>query len=307
MESMVYDLKNWKCFITVAEEGSIRQASKILKKNPSTISRSITALSNSLNLTLFKTEGKYLRLTPAGEEAYKKFAPLIAALDSNIQELNPEIREENQLLRIVASPGFSYSNVVKAVLRFQQEHPRTRFWLESMAYGSENFGLLGAGLDLIISSKQYKQANCVSTQVATHKNVCLRSTCLSATKLLHPLELNRFELVGNIHHIEKTVFKNNKDGQEISIPLNYAVVSDNTNLLLKLMEDKDAIMVGCPLPMATSLIEQGRFYIPLSGWSLPEVKMFAYYRTVSKSSTSLVESFLKVLKDTAHELEASDL
>lgn len=68
IELMNFDWDQAKTFLTVADEGSLSGAARVLGQTQPTVSRQISALEKSLNVTLFERTGRSVTLTQFGVE-----------------------------------------------------------------------------------------------------------------------------------------------------------------------------------------------------------------------------------------------
>ncbi|MFW1677472.1 LysR family transcriptional regulator [Pontibacter sp. JAM-7] len=93
MDNLNY--KHLRYFLTVAEEGSISQASERLNLTPQTISGQLRLLEAQLNCTLLQKQGRGLELTPAGRRI-RDYARQIFAIGDAMQE---QLRSDSPLNR----------------------------------------------------------------------------------------------------------------------------------------------------------------------------------------------------------------
>ena len=67
-KSIAFDWNQVRAFLVAAEEGSLSAAARVLRQTQPTLSRQVTALEDSLGVTLFERGHRQLRLTEAGLE-----------------------------------------------------------------------------------------------------------------------------------------------------------------------------------------------------------------------------------------------
>lgn len=80
------NLKHLYYFWLTAQEGSITKASEILDLAPQTLSSQISTLESSMELMLFKREGRRLILSPAGKEVFI-YASKIFEITNQLEEM----------------------------------------------------------------------------------------------------------------------------------------------------------------------------------------------------------------------------
>jgi DNA-binding transcriptional LysR family regulator len=66
------DLHKLKCFCTVADAASLRQASEVLRLSPGAVSKAVKSLEDSLGSELFTMSGRSLVLTSEGKTVYER-------------------------------------------------------------------------------------------------------------------------------------------------------------------------------------------------------------------------------------------
>lgn len=123
------DLSKLDIFYTVANEGSVNKAAKVLNITQSALSRSIMLFEHSLKMTLFERSSKGMRLTPQGERVYE-FAKHIMqeakSFEEAFYETHGEIEGE---LRVITTPFLGTEWFLPKVQKFLEDHPKIRLKL----------------------------------------------------------------------------------------------------------------------------------------------------------------------------------
>lgn len=104
------DLGSWKIFLSLAESRSFSVTAEAFGVEPSTISRTLGTLENSLGQKLVDRSARPLELTPKGLWAVKRIAPIIRSHEKLIDEMT----EDSTGLE-GADPGFRCSWLCDAV------------------------------------------------------------------------------------------------------------------------------------------------------------------------------------------------
>ena len=78
-----YSLDDMRLFWLVAQAGSFRQAAEQEGVPPSTLSRRINALEQTLGLRLLHRDAHRINLTGTGRQYFERFGPLFNELDDN--------------------------------------------------------------------------------------------------------------------------------------------------------------------------------------------------------------------------------
>ena len=295
MSNFTYDLFSWKCFLALVEKGTLRKASKALSLDPSSISRRIANLEEELQTKLLEQQGRQLFLTPEGKAALQNFAPIVEAADAAMKNIPRRAAPDPQFLHIVAPIGYTSTIVRRTVSRFMTMYPDHRFWLESGRYGAEDFDQLGRGIDMIISTIAREHSAFAMIEISDHRNCCFASPSFLAR---HPLEKPRdllgLPLAGNTQFITNRTFTNAKTGEAVSRPFTYALLSDNTNILMDWTANGNGVLINSPFTAAVPYITEERLFPVMTDWHLPNNHVYAY---VSKRDIADPRKPLSVLVD----------
>ncbi|MES2948348.1 MAG: LysR family transcriptional regulator [Pseudomonadota bacterium] len=139
------DLQQLKCFVAVAETGSIARAAEKLHLSASPLSRQIMALESKLDLTLFLREGKRLQLSAQG----RRYLPQCQSLLADAQRLAAQARDESKGLSGLLHIGYVDSALFHGVLpqavqALKAKRPKLRMRLQAMR-SAEQFAALRSG------------------------------------------------------------------------------------------------------------------------------------------------------------------
>lgn len=120
------DMRQIKYFLTIAREGQVTRAAKILNMEQPPLSRQLKQMEDELGVKLFDRHGKGLQLTDAGILLKKKAETLLAYFDETIEE----VRELEQGVKGVLSIGAVVSCISllpKRIEQFRRNYPQVSF------------------------------------------------------------------------------------------------------------------------------------------------------------------------------------
>lgn len=302
MASEIDNLETWRIFLEYVRTGSVRETARLLKVDPSVISRRIDALESALGLQLTVRSGRSRLLTETGANAARRFAPILRSAGIAQAALRKGAPAVERTLHIVAPIGYTHEIVRRAAVRFAARYRSVRFWLESWPYGAERFQDLGAGIDLIITTIRRANPAFHIEELSKHRTICTASpSFLRQFPLLkRPGDLMDLPLAGNVQFITGQVFRHRKTGEEVAIDPSFQILSDNSQALAEIAATGDALLLGCPYTVAAPFIREGRLVEALPDWRLPDNHVFAYSAEAEWSNPdSLVSSFVRCLKETS--------
>jgi DNA-binding transcriptional LysR family regulator len=87
MEVENMDMRQLKYFLTIAKEGQVTRAAKLLNMEQPPLSRQLKLMEEELGVKLFDRNGKGLKLTDSGELLKQKAESLLLQFDESIREV----------------------------------------------------------------------------------------------------------------------------------------------------------------------------------------------------------------------------
>jgi DNA-binding transcriptional LysR family regulator len=118
------DLKQTQYFVALYEEQSMTRAAQRLHIVQPALSMQIAKLEQDVGRQLFRRHSRGVTPTPAGDEMYALFAPIVTAFNSAKTKV---VRSGGQLLghvEVGVLPSLGHSILPDALLSFAAMHPR---------------------------------------------------------------------------------------------------------------------------------------------------------------------------------------
>ena len=119
-----YSLDDMRLFWLVAQAGSFRKAAEQEGVPPSTLSRRINALEQTLGLRLLHRDAHRINLTGTGRQYFERFGPLFNELDDISGDLHAEKHEPAGTLRVAVPVNTMYRWLATALNQFQLRYPK---------------------------------------------------------------------------------------------------------------------------------------------------------------------------------------
>jgi DNA-binding transcriptional LysR family regulator len=148
------DLKRLRTFVTVAEHGTVLEASRLLGVTQPALSRQLMELNGELGLDLFRRAGRRLALTAEGEQMLEHCRAVLGHADLLDERIASFRQGEAGLLRIAAAPQ-TIEHVLPTLLhRYAGRHPGVKVKvIEAVAF--DHFDLVVRGdVELAINVAQ---------------------------------------------------------------------------------------------------------------------------------------------------------
>ncbi|MBR9830170.1 MAG: LysR family transcriptional regulator [Oceanospirillales bacterium] len=164
-----------RSFHRVAECRSFKAAAEQLAVPTSNLSRYIASLEKHLDTRLIERTTQQMRLTQAGEQLYARTFPLLAALDSALEEISQDSRQIHGTLRLLLpdSPQFAM-----LLTHFARRHPALNIHCETSLSGRNLMqDLVSDGFDLVLTFNrgQLEDSGWIARKVASWPSIVVGS------------------------------------------------------------------------------------------------------------------------------------
>jgi LysR family transcriptional regulator, regulator of abg operon len=127
-------LSQFRCFIAVAEAGSVRQAARNLNLSQSSVTKSVQQLEESLRAELFLRGSHGLSPTAVGKMLINR----VKSIDGELRQIRNDVETirggASGEIRICASPAVSVGVLPRTVTDFRKTRPNVGFYIEEGGY-----------------------------------------------------------------------------------------------------------------------------------------------------------------------------
>jgi len=117
-------LRALRYFVKVVETGSFTKAAAIFSVPPSSLSRRVADLENSLGATLLKRSTRVVNLTEVGESYYKQVSAILEQLEHTDEAVRSYQANPMGLLRISSMVGFGERILLPLMDEFSELYPQ---------------------------------------------------------------------------------------------------------------------------------------------------------------------------------------
>jgi DNA-binding transcriptional LysR family regulator len=157
------DLSAIRLFHTVVRSGSFSEAGRQLDMAPSSVSRQIGHLEDSLGVRLFTRTTRSLTLTGAGEMWSQRSARILGEIEEACDAVRDFDSSPRGTLRITAPIAFGRLHMAPALIDFLQRHPEV-----SVEYGLTDrvVDLVEEGVDIAIRIGRLPDSSLVARRIA---------------------------------------------------------------------------------------------------------------------------------------------
>lgn len=120
------DMRQLKYFLTIAQEGQVTRAAKLLNMEQPPLSRQLKLMEEELGVKLFERNGKGLKLTDSGELLKQKAEALLVQFDESLREVKG-MEEGVRGVLSIGSVVSCISLLPKRIELFRERYPQVTF------------------------------------------------------------------------------------------------------------------------------------------------------------------------------------
>lgn len=156
-------LRLLKLFLAVVNDGSFVTAALNLGLSPSTISKAVTRLEDSLGIQLFQRNTRKLRLTTSGEQyaaAVKSFIEQLEYCENNMKQSN---NQPQGMLRINVPISYGRLYITPMIQKFYLLYPDIKI---DLSYSDEYVDIIEQRIDVCIRSGTVKDSRLIIRQLS---------------------------------------------------------------------------------------------------------------------------------------------
>lgn len=152
-----------KLFVLVVEQGSFAGAASTKGMSPSTISKAIARLENSLNILLFHRSTRQLTLTEAGKAYLATAQNIIVSLEDCERQILQRNDTAQGLLRINLPVSYGRLYVLPLMGEFSKRYPKIEL---ELTFNDAYVDIIEQGIDVAIRSGTLGDSNLIARQLS---------------------------------------------------------------------------------------------------------------------------------------------
>jgi len=156
------DIASLRTVLLVQNRGSIAGAARTLDVDPSSVSRTVTAVEADLGIRLFQRTTRRLTVTEEGQSYLSRLAPLIEEMDAAREDARGQRGTPSGQLRMTCSVAFAHEMIVPLLPAFQAQYPEVSIDLQS---SDANLDLVENNIDLALRLAPAPKGDLVSTRL----------------------------------------------------------------------------------------------------------------------------------------------
>jgi len=136
--------------VAITETGSFRKAAEVLGRTQPTLTKTVKALEESINLVIFYRTPRGVQLTEGGERLYKRACTVMADVRAMQDEVKQLAGFDGGRVRIGVSPVGGTVIMPRALRQFRKRWPHVEIDLINVMYPDSVSQLREAAIDMVL-------------------------------------------------------------------------------------------------------------------------------------------------------------
>ncbi len=175
-----------QAFVKTAELGSFAAVARTERVAPSSISRLVAELEDTLQVRLFQRTTRRLNLTEVGKAYLDRVAPLLEELERAREEARDQGAKPRGTLRVACAHTFAQLHLARWLPRFLSEYPELDV---ELVLESNYADLVSSGIDVAVRLGQVEGTSLVLRRLCDMPRVVAASPKLVAGRKLAPSDM----------------------------------------------------------------------------------------------------------------------
>lgn len=183
-------------FIHVAESRSFTNAAKTLKVSKSHISKQISKLEDSLQVSLLIRTTRKITLTEAGMVLFERSRHLFSDLSDIFAEVTQKQKEPSGLLKVSVAGAFAEEHLAKCFSDFLKMHSKIKI---EMIFSENIVDMIEENFDLAVRYGNLTSSSLISKKIASRREfICASPEYIQKQGIpFHPEELKNHNCLLN--------------------------------------------------------------------------------------------------------------
>lgn len=153
------DFKQLKYFIEIANQEHMTEAALTLDIAQSALSRQMSMLERELNVSLFKRQGRNIKLTEEGHLFLKEAIDILDAVERSKMILNQEIDKNKLTLNMSMARTDMTGKIMQSLKQFVESEDINNFSIQNVPLEKLHSYLEDRSLDIILSPMKFTESH----------------------------------------------------------------------------------------------------------------------------------------------------
>lgn len=270
-----YSLDDMRLFWVVAQQGSFKLAAQHLGIPPSTLSRRINLLEQSLGLRLLHRDAHRVNLTATGQRYLERCGPLFIELNQVSGELHADKHQAVGKLRISAPINTTYRWLGESLNAFQRHYPNIDI---DLSLSNMNIDVSENAIDIAFRVGEPKDPDWIARPLTTISFVLCASSSATQWHTLHAIEALEQHPVIIAKPVKTWRLQHNITGQDFEFEPRGNIKLAVDDMAIASQAVVAGLGIGLlPISMASEQIQSGKLVQILPEWQgIPRTAYLMY-------------------------------
>jgi len=288
---MKFDLNDMMVFLAVIESGSFTLAAERLGIPKANVSRKVSRLEDSLNITLLERSTRSQHLTEAGKRYLIHCKRIQQEIDLAASSVHEILHDYTGELKIGASVATGHQILKPALSGFIHQYPKLHVQLNLI---NRRVDFIEEGFDVVIRIGQLNDSMLIAKKLGTIKRMLFASPAYIAKSGL-PSEVQQLPehqlLVMNPVNSDPKINLISNNKEHFTLNCHPRLIVDDFAILKQSIVDDLGIAV-LPSYMVRDEVKRGELVNILPNWTMSDLDVYALYPK-NRSKIPKVKAFLE--------------
>jgi LysR family transcriptional regulator AphB len=187
-----YSLDDMRCFCTVAQYGSFKQASLVLDIPLSTLSRRVAKLEQDLGMRLLNRDAHRVQLTHLGQRYYERSAPLFEELQDLALCALQDKTQAKGVIRISAPVNYGAYVLAEHFNAFLKAYPDIQL---DLRLSNQNIDIEEEAIDIAFRVGDHSADHWIGRTLSNIRFVICSQADMDVSDIKTPSELDHFPVI----------------------------------------------------------------------------------------------------------------
>lgn len=227
-------------FSVVVNEGSFIKAATVLGQSPSSVSRNITFLEESLGVCLLKRTTRRLQLTSEGGEIFQKCNDIYKLSQEVLSVAQNILVTDKGVIKIVAPKAIAYSLIHPYISEFIKSNPEINIHL---IFEDKEIDFIEDKVDILFKITDSPPQGLIGKSIIPIKHI-LAATPNYVNEYgcpTHPKELIKHQCIFLGEDLKDSKWRFSKNNENITVNVNGRYCANHTNARLEAVKNNMGI------------------------------------------------------------------
>ena len=227
------NIESLRIFTEVYQQRSFAAVAQQRNIAPSSVSRAIGSLEQSLSARLFQRTTRQLSPTEAGDRFYARISPIMEEFDTAREEVHKQSEQPRGTLKIAASVSFGQLVLSNLLIKFHEQFPGIRLELQ---FSDQPTDLIAESIDIAIRHGRLADSSLIAKRLVNVRYHVVASPeyLQQHGQVSHPNQLGDHRIISFSYENFRYRWALEKDGERLEQPISPVITATNADVIRRL-------------------------------------------------------------------------